>query len=79
MDNNKLNNDCRKCIHKKDSFLQKMIDNIELGPFLMWISIIIAGFTLIIHFMPMVGKTGAVLLICAFLFLIGLIKELFFW
>lgn len=79
MDNNKLNDDCRKCIYKKDSFLYKLINDIEIGPLLMWVSTIVAFFTLIIHYTPKIGVTGGILLVCAFLFFIGLIKELFFW
>lgn len=79
MDSNKLHDDCRKCLNKKESIINKMINNFKLGPFLIWSSIIVGVITLIIRLLPFIGVTGAILLICAAAFVIGLFIEIFLW
>ena len=73
MDINKVSLDCKKCIHRKQTMLERIsaLDNEDIGAIFMRISAIIACIVLFIMVQPMFGLLPTILMSCVVIFTIG--------
>lgn len=79
MDNNKISDNCKQCIHKKrDSIFKKIskMDGEDWGGFLMLTSSIIAGLIAAYYGYINIGFFPTSITVCSILFVIGLLMKL---